>query len=107
MCELYLNGFQDVLDVDSQWETNTNEIQANSIGESKQNTGTPIVLSECLKRIKGLSSRLGPLLQVGTLKGNARAEKMPCHFVFPEDRPKIWKNEDVCHECNGYRNNSP
>ncbi|RIA83650.1 hypothetical protein C1645_742911 [Glomus cerebriforme] len=109
-----------VRSISPQWEndaSDTKKQQVNSDGESKQNTGTPMVHSECSSRIQGLSIQLGPLLRVDTLEGNARKRKQPCHLVLPDDRPKIWRLKDdtsVCQvsasdgfdEGHGHRGNS-
>jgi hypothetical protein len=107
--------------INSQWSTNGSEpLQQleNSEEESRYNTGTQMVRSECSNRTRVLSLQLGKLLRINSLEGSARAEEKQCHLVLPNDRPTIWKNKDdasVCQvsasdeidEVHGYRNNLP
>jgi hypothetical protein len=63
-----------VWSIGSQWGTIVKDIRRQpeySDGESKCNTGTPMVRYESSNRIQSLSSQLGPLLQVNTPDGNA------------------------------------
>jgi hypothetical protein len=107
--------------ISSQWGTIVKDIQQQSEyndRESKHNTGTPIVYYEFSNRIQSLFSQLGLLLRVNTPDSNAQVKKKPCHFILPNNQPKIWKNKnnislcqvfpnDKNNEEHGYCNNLP
>ncbi|GES96904.1 hypothetical protein GLOIN_2v1470429 [Rhizophagus clarus] len=51
------------------------------------------------KKIRALSSQLGPLLRVNTPEGFVQAGRKACHLVLPNDQPKEWKNADNASIC--------
>ncbi|RIA94370.1 hypothetical protein C1645_760224 [Glomus cerebriforme] len=115
------DGFQEGDELPRQIKTNgckPHQQLDNIEEESRNNTDTLMVQSECLNKTQVLSLQLGQLLRINNLKGSAWAEEKPCHLVLPNDRPTIWKNKDDASvyqvsasdeidEVHGYHNNLP
>src|SRR6266542_4479966 len=93
-------------------------LQMHVRGSGRKTTDT--FNSNKMERVRTIPAFRWCLLHVqkDTLESNAWAEKKPCHLVLPDDRPKIWKNEDNAsvrqvsasdenNEIHGYRNNLP